>query len=120
MEHKRFNIGYAPRGPTGVCGPGGGDGADGMTGLAGNSSLWKYVYPSTAAFPNPGPGEFTWFPGSPNPGVNPWNTTGLVFNPVDSIVPNGREYDRLVVIYEAQRQYTLEDSKRFQNFVIIQ
>ena len=35
-------------------------------------------------------GEFSWFAGSNSPGVNPWNTTALVFNPVDSIVPTGQ------------------------------
>ena len=87
---KRFNIGYAPRGPTGPGGPGGGDGADGMTGLAGNSSLWKYVHSNANVTPNPQPGEFSWFAGGTNPGVNPWGTSALVFNPVDSIDPNGQ------------------------------
>ena len=82
-----------PGGPGGPSGQDGVDGAAGMTGLAGNSSLWKYIHSPLSgqgSVPNPQPGEFSWYAGGSAPGANPWGTSSLVFNPVDSILPTGQ------------------------------
>ena len=50
----------------------------------------KYVHTPSNVTPNPQPGEFSWFAGGTIAGSNPWGTSALVFNPVDSIVPTGQ------------------------------